>query len=109
MTLVAGLSIGGNPAFVGDLLTSWRLPSEVTIPTQPSSGVFEGVEGHFASGLAQKLTIVRPYLMLACAGSFSAVRRIIRELDAALPLTVEEVYGREDIFLEILDSTPEGV
>ena len=109
MTLVAGLSIGGNPAFVGDLLTSWRLPSDVTIPTQPSSGVFEGAEGHFASGLAQKLTIVRPYLMLAYAGSLSAVRKLIRELDAALPLTSEEVFGREDMFLEILDSTPEGV
>jgi hypothetical protein len=81
----------------------------VTIPSQPSSGVFEGVEGHFASGLAQKLTIVRPFLMLAYAGSLSRVRKLIRDLDAALPLTIEEVFGREEMFLEILDTTPVGV
>lgn len=109
MTLVAGLSIGGEPAFVGDLLTSWRLRSEVTIPSQPSCGIFEGFDGHFASGLAQKLTIVRPYLMLAYAGSLSAVRKIVDRLDAVLPLTVEEVIGREDTFLEILDTAPEDV
>lgn len=106
MTLVAGLSIGGAPAFVADLLTSWRLRHEVTIPSQRAPGIFKGVDGHFASGLTQKITIVRAYLMLAYAGNLSVARMIVEELDAALPPTAADVAGREDVFLAILDRTP---
>ena len=107
MTLVAGLSIGGAPAFVADLLTSWRLQGEVEIPSQRSPGVFEGADGYFASGLAQKITIVRPYLMLAYAGRLSVARKIIEELDAILPMTAEEVTGSAHLFMAILDRTPD--
>jgi hypothetical protein len=109
MTLVAGLSIGGLPAFVGDLLTSWGIPEPVSIPTRPKSGIFPGAEKHFVSGLAQKITIVRPYLMLAYAGTISPVKKIISELDAVLPSTFEEVLGEEDQFFAILDRTPDTV
>jgi len=69
VTLVAGLSIGGRPAFVGDLLTSWRVPTSITLPTHPKPEIHPNADGFFASGLAQKLVIVRPYLMIAWAGS----------------------------------------
>lgn len=109
MTLVAGLNIGGAPAFVGDLLSSWRLRTEIKIPTQRTSAVIKGAEGNFAKGLAQKISIVRPYLMLAYAGNLSTVHNIITELDGVLPKTMEEIAGQEDLFLSILDRTPNSV
>ncbi|CAD5255598.1 MULTISPECIES: hypothetical protein [unclassified Bosea (in: a-proteobacteria)] len=85
MTLVAGLSVGGLPAFVSDLLISWRLPSQVDLPTQWSQGVHPGLGKDHAAGLAQKLVIVRPYLMIAWAGQRASAETIIRELDRILP------------------------
>jgi hypothetical protein len=107
MTLVAGLSIGGAPAFVADLLTSWRLRDVVTIPTQPAPGIFDAADGYSAKGLAQKIIIVRPYLMVVYAGNLSIAENIIAELDLRLPRQVAEVAGNEDLILSILDGTPD--
>jgi hypothetical protein len=68
MTLVAGLSVGGLPAFIGDLLVSWHIPSAVDLPTQLEKVVRPGLGTDYAASLTQKLIIVRPYLMLAWAG-----------------------------------------
>jgi len=106
MTLVAGISLGGWPAFVGDLLLSWRSPSEAILPTQPQPGVFPGAAGEYAHGLAQKLVIVRPYLLLAWAGALRSALLLIEALDTILPLTAEELRGREQIMLSLLDDSP---
>lgn len=107
MTLVAGLSVGGLPAFIGDLLLSWRLPSAVELPTQHQEGVHPGSGGDHAAGLAQKLIIIRPYLMLAWAGTRADVDRIVHELDRVSPIDVSELQGPEAI-LEILNTCGEG-
>jgi hypothetical protein len=107
VTLVAGISIGGLPAFVGDLLVSWALPSEVDLPTLRSPGVFPGMDKDYAAGLAQKLIIVRPYLLVAWAGVRREATRIIEALDAALPRTNQ--LGEHPVALfEILNSCSEG-
>src|SRR5664279_1636667 len=97
MTLVAGISFGGTPAFVGDLLTSWRLPTKIDLPTRPEKDAFESSRGDFVAGLEQKLIIVRPYLLLAWAGSVSVVHRLARQLDETLPLSIKDLHGREDV------------
>jgi hypothetical protein len=107
MTLVAGLSIGGLPAFMGDLLLSWGMPSEVDLPTLRSPGVFPGTDRDYAAGLAQKLIIVRPYLLIAWAGLKREATRIIEELDKALPRTKQLEEHPEALF-EILNSCSEG-
>lgn len=109
MTLVAGLSMGGRPAFVGDLLTSWRMPTSVTLPTSPEHAVHEDANGFFASGLAQKLIIVRPYLMIAWAGSVEVARNLIRYLDERLPREQEQFLGSEETLLSALNSLPNTV
>lgn len=107
MTLVAGISIGGLPAFMGDLLLSWGVPSEVDLPTLRSPGVFPGKDKDYAAGLAQKLIIVRPYLLIAWAGLRREATRIVEALDAALPRT-KELEGHPEGLFEILDSCREG-
>lgn len=107
MTLVAGLSVGGLPAFVGDLLTSRNEPSEIELPTTPKSGVYPCADGYHAAGLAQKLVIVRPYLMVAWAGSYLETRRIVRELDAALPNQRTELNSYNVAF-DILNTCSDG-
>ncbi|TIT06407.1 MAG: hypothetical protein E5W74_29570 [Mesorhizobium sp.] len=102
MTLVAGLSVGGLPAFVGDLLVSWRIPSAVDLPTQHDEGVYPGIGEDHAAGLAQKLLIVRPYLMLAWAGERREAERLIRDLDGALPLDACNLCN-PTVILEILN------
>jgi hypothetical protein len=109
VTLVAGLSIGGMPAFVGDLLTSRRLPTRLILSTRPDEASYAGADGHFASGLAQKLVIIRPYLMIAWAGSLSVVQGLVGHLDQALPAFVEEFPANEDVLLSALDVLPESV
>jgi len=96
VTLVAGFSLGGLPAFIGDLLISRRLPVPADLPTRPEEAVHPGEDGFFATSLAQKLVIVRPYFLLAWAGSRSNAERILRELDRLLP----------DDFDAIEDSSP---
>ena len=103
MTLVAGLSVGGLPAFIGDLLVSWRLPSAVDLPTQQRKGAHPGLGEDHAAGLAQKLIIVRPYLMLAWAGEREDVDRMTCQLDSILPLGASELHDPE-IILEVLDT-----
>ncbi len=107
MTLVAGFSVGGMPAFIGDLLLSWRLPSSIDIPTLKDPGVVPGLDRDYAAGLDQKLVIIRPYLMVAWAGLHSEAARIIKELDAVLP-TEGGLTNPEPIF-RILDTCSEGV
>ena len=109
MTLVAGLSIGGRPAFVGDLLTSWRVPTSVTLPTRPELAIHANADGHFASGLAQKLIIVRPYLMIAWAGSVEVAHKLVRHLDEKLPQQLEQFPGNEDALLSALDVLPNTI
>lgn len=109
MTLVAGLSFGGTPAFVGDLLTSWRVPAEIDLPTRHESELLKGIDGHYAGGLTQKLLIVRPYLLIAWAGEVSVIHSLVRELDSVLPLTLDELYGREDEIFKRLDRLPPTV
>src|ERR1700733_2365579 len=91
MTLVAGLSVGGLPAFIGDLLISWRFPSSIGIPTRAQEGVYPGMGKDYAAGLAHKLVIIRPYLMLAWAGLRAEVDRMVRELDTILPADAFEL------------------
>jgi hypothetical protein len=85
MTLVAGVSVGGMPAFIGDLLLSWRVSAPVDLPTRAAPDLAPGLDDHFASGLAQKLVIVRPWFMVAWAGSSANARRILQSLDRMLP------------------------
>src|ERR1035438_8785951 len=96
MTLVAGLSIGGCPAFVGDLLTSWRLPTKLVLPTRPEKEIHRGLDGNFAAGLAQKLVIVRPYLMIAWAGSISVIRSLVNDLDRMLTISWDDFEERSE-------------
>lgn len=103
MTLVAGLSVGGLPAFIGDLLVSWRIPSAVDLPTQHQEGVYPGLGEDHAAGLAQKLIIVRPYLMLAWAGERAEVDRMTRELDCVLPPDASDLRGPE-VILAVLST-----
>ncbi|ANT51356.1 hypothetical protein [Mesorhizobium amorphae] len=103
MTLVAGLSVGGLPAFIGDLLVSWRIPSAIDLPTRSEEGVYPGIGEDHAAGLAQKLIIVRPYLMLAWAGERKEVDRMVRDLDSALPLDACDLRN-PTVILEILDT-----
>jgi hypothetical protein len=97
MTLVAGLSVGALPAFVGDLLISWRVPSAVDLPTRPEQEVYPGLDADHAAGLAEKLIIVRSYLMLAWAGGRADVDRIVRDLDGLLPENSSELGDPEAI------------
>ena len=109
MTLVAGISIGGAPAFVGDLLTSWGLPKKLELPTRPDLEIHEGVDGNFAAGLAQKIVIVRPYLMIAWAGSLDVIHKLVNQLDKVLPRLVKDFPGHEDDLFAPLDSLPNTV
>ena len=103
MTLVAGLSIGGMPAFIGDLLLSWRIPSAVDLPTQRRKRVHRSLSGDHAVGLAQKIVIVRPYLLLAWAGERADVDRMIRNLDSDLPFDTHELSD-PNVILKVLDT-----
>ena len=107
MTLVAGVSIGGLPAFIGDLLLSWRLPSTIDLPTQKKATKHPGAGQDHAAGLAQKLLIVRPYLLLAWAGEYAEAVRIVRELDRILPGSVSELHDLHPMF-STLDTCRSG-
>jgi len=107
MTLVAGLSIGGMPAFVGDLLLSWRLKTGASIPTRNEDAPYECADGQYIAGLAQKLVIVRAYLLVAWSGTYSEARRLIQELDKVLPDREAELHGY-DVAFEILNTCAEG-
>jgi hypothetical protein len=97
MTLVAGFSCGGPPAFVGDLLTSWRVPSALRLPIKATETTFPTGDKTFAAGLAQKLIIVRPYLLIAWAGSASEIHKLVRELNEVLPRSIDELRGCADV------------
>lgn len=107
MTLVAGLSFGGLPAFIGDLLVSWSLRSIIDLPTQQREGVHPGLESDYAAGLSQKLIVVRPYLLLAWAGLRAEVNRIAGQLDSVLPSKASEMRDPEVLF-SILNTCCEG-
>lgn len=107
MTLVAGLSVGGSPAFMGDLMTSWRLRSLVDLPTRAASNEQPVGQGYYAAGLAQKLIVVRPYLLLAWAGVEAEVRRLALELDECLPENLSDLHTPEPA-MRILDTCSEG-
>jgi hypothetical protein len=109
VTLVAGLSIGGGPAFVGDLLVSWGVPTKLRLPTRPQEEIHKGLDGSFAAGLAQKLIIIRPYLMIAWAGSVSVIGKLVNELDRVLPACCEEFKKDTDQLLGALDVLPNTV
>lgn len=106
MTLVAGISVGGMPAFVGDLLISRRVPAPVDLPTLAEVKVAPGLDSHFAVGLAQKLVIVRPYLLIAWAGSRANADGIMRALDRILPEQAADFAHGEEM-LEILNGCAE--
>jgi hypothetical protein len=76
MTLVAGLSFGGTPAFVGDILASWRLPTKIALPTRQEYDAYQSADGSFVADFAQKLIIVRPYLLIAWTGTVSVVYQL---------------------------------
>lgn len=73
------------PAIIGDLLVSWRLPGSVDLPTRAETELAPGLDDYFASGLMQKLVIVRPWFLIAWAGSSANAQRIIQGLDRLLP------------------------
>lgn len=106
MTLVAGISLGGMPAFIGDLLTSWQLPAAVDLPTRPEEAVQPSEDGYFAAHLAQKLIIVRPYFLLAWSGSRSNADRILGDLDRVLPECAETIEDATPIW-DIMNSCDE--
>jgi hypothetical protein len=95
------------PAFVGDLLLSWRIPSAADIPTQDDQAVVPVCDGHYAAGLAQKLVLIRPWLMLAWAGSHSEAQRIVQALNGALPGFFSDLADTNVIF-DILNSCEEN-
>ena len=109
MTLVAQFSMGGPPAFVGDLLTSWQIPTEVSLPTRAVAEVHETPDGYFAQGLAQKLVIVRSYLLIAWAGSVVEAKKLIACLDDALPETHDDFQGKEDALFSLLNQLPPSI
>lgn len=94
------------PAFIGDLLISWRLATPADLPTRPENAVHPGEDGFFAASLAQKLVIVRPYFLLAWAGSRSNAERILRDLDRVLPAHFSAI-GEPAQFFDILNSCDE--
>lgn len=106
MTLVAGFSLGGLPAFVGDLLLSSLLPTSVDLPTRPQPARLPGLDRHFAASLGQKLVILRPWFMIAWAGSHSNANRIIKGIDAILPRASDEPAKDVSVF-ELLNSCDE--
>lgn len=109
MTLVAGFSCGGPPAFVGDLLTSWRVPSALKLPIRKDKTTFLTGDKTFASGLTQKLIIVRPYLLVAWAGSVSEIHELVRDFDKVLPSSVDELRGSEELLFRPLNDLTRDV
>lgn len=107
MTLVAGISVGGMPAFIGDLLASWRLPNPADLPTLAEPGVAPGLDGCFAKGLAQKIVIVRPWLMIGWAGSGANAYRIIQALDQLLPDVADE-FNHIDEMIALFETSDDG-
>jgi hypothetical protein len=105
MTLVAGVSVGGMPAIIGDLLMSWRVPAPLDLPTRGKVELVPGQDGHFASGLAQKLIIVRPWFLIAWAGSSANAQRIIRGLDQLLPDRTEDFPDNKEAVWELLSTS----
>jgi hypothetical protein len=103
------MSVGGSPAFVGDLLVSWGMPTKVVLPTRPQKEIHKGVDGSFAAGLAQKLVIVRPYLMITWAGSVSVITQLVNHLDSILPASCDEFKKDTDQLLGVLDVLPNTV
>ena len=59
--------------------------------------------------LAQKLVIVRPFLLLAWAGEISVVRKLVNELDRELPGSIEEFLGNIDPLFARLNVLPKSV
>lgn len=98
---------GGLPAFIGDLLLSWQLKTEVDLPAAWHPGVYPGQDKDHAAGLAQKMVIVRSYLMVAWAGSHADATRIVKALDQILPQTLSELSEPTPVF-DILNTCPEG-
>ena len=109
MTLVAGFSCGGPPAFVGDLLTSWRVPSSLKLPTREKEATFPTGEKTFAAGLTQKLIIVRPYLLIAWAGLTSEIHELVRKLNEVLPQKVEGLHNSADSLFRPLNELTDDV
>jgi hypothetical protein len=109
MTLVAGLSFGGTPAFIGDLLVSWRLPNKVRLPIRFDEEVFPANEGSFAAGLAQKLVILRPYLLLVWAGEVSVIRALVNQLNRDLPHSIDDFLRNTDRLFAALNVLPKSV
>jgi hypothetical protein len=70
--------------------------------------IIPGIDRDFAAGLAQKLIIVRTYLMVAWAGSSAQIKRIIAEIDANLPPDGETLEDPEPVF-RALNSCNDGV
>lgn len=109
MTLVAGFSCGGPPAFVGDLLTSWRVPSALKLPIKATQATVPTGDKTFAAGLAQKLIIVRPYLLIAWAGSASEIHELVRELNNILPVSIGELRNCMDLLFRPLNDLTRDV
>ncbi len=110
MTLVGGLSIAGMPAFVGDLLESWRIPTRIHLPTRAAEEIHQTCDGNFACGLSQKLIIVRPYLLIAWAGSVSTISRLVNDLDKILPASFEQLSeGQTNEVFSALNVLPNDV
>ncbi|MFS2109982.1 hypothetical protein ACCC88_09865, partial [Sphingomonas sp. Sphisp140] len=75
-------------------------------PTRPVSDLAPGLEDHFARGLAQKLVIVRPWFMVAWAGSSANAHRILQELDRMLPEKQED-FTEGDAIWELFATSGE--
>ena len=79
------------------------------LPIRFNEEVFAGTDGNFAAGLAQKLVIVRSYLLLIWAGEYSVIRRLVNALDRDIPTSISDFPGNEDCLFSALDVLPKSV
>src|SRR5687768_14448791 len=93
MTLIAGLSIGGFPFLLGDLLLSRRkgegAAPEVDLPTRHRAEEF--VSGREVVGCEQKVVLLGPNLAVAWSGTEFAASVVIGRLRALNDSSVEGI------------------
>lgn len=103
MTIIARSTFRGVPVFFGDVLLSSDLKSqhEVAIPATSNinAKLPDGVERNI-TGIAQKLNILSPRLIVCWAGSLVQGRAMLRDLSAldqkSKKLTTEMVFAAID-------------
>jgi hypothetical protein len=85
------------------------VPSALKLPIRTTEATFPTGDKTFAAGLAQKLIIVRPYLLIAWAGSTSEIHKLVRELNEVLPREIDELRGCTDALFRPLNGLTRDV